>query len=73
MEKYLQRQYMDSVGGKQITTKVINLQKCSYCNLPLSGPIINQYKKCICGNSYHYLCFVNNDKICNNCLPKSIT
>lgn len=69
MEKYLEKQYLDKTPAKGRKLEVQEPQICSYCDLPLDGPILNQYKKCICGNKIHYLCFKSNDKLCNNCLP----
>lgn len=71
MERNLEKQYLDQVTGEGDKLEVSKLQKCSYCDLPLNGPVLNQYKKCICGNNIHYLCFIRSDKICNNCRIKT--
>lgn len=71
MEHYLEKQYIDQISAKVIKVEVNEMQKCSYCGLSLNGPILNQYKKCICGNSFHHLCSIGKDNnLCNDCLAK---
>lgn len=70
MECYLEKQYLTQEINKGSKMENTKLQKCSYCDLMLNGPILYEYKKCICGNAFHLFCYTNNDKICSNCLNK---
>nr|CAI5858030.1 unnamed protein product [Callosobruchus analis] len=67
MEKYLVRKHV----GKHFDTAKPNIFKendeCTFCELPLSGPVLIEIKKAVCGHNFHSLCFSYNNGICNIC------
>nr|CAH7726104.1 unnamed protein product [Callosobruchus chinensis] len=67
MEKYLARKHT----GKGSDTGKPNIFKendeCIFCELPLSGPVLIEVKKAMCGHNFHNLCFSYNNGICNVC------
>ncbi|VEN39373.1 unnamed protein product [Callosobruchus maculatus] len=68
IEKYLLRK---DAGKHSSDTGKPNIFKendeCIFCELPLSGPILIEIKKAVCGHNFHSLCFSYNNGICNIC------
>lgn len=43
--------------------------KCSYCNLPLNCPILEDIEKLNCGHMFHKICIRHLNNVCKQCGP----